>query len=187
MVQHPKNPERNDDATELHKQGRCLRFFAMHSNPRMQLSSSRARSKVRVSVGPLYDRKAGKVFRAGLLAIGDGLVAPEPFWKMLHRLSREAKWLRGTFALATRPDCFGSIYAEGPLLRVSFRGRWKRPPALTLIIAGRDISEPILRNQVVECLVGGGLFENSNCRAQHSPRLSKFSTPYHPREGALYV
>jgi hypothetical protein len=118
--------------------------------------SSRAPNRgkrVSLSVGPVYERVRGHVVRAGVLAIADGLVAPSPFWELLQKLALRAEWLRATFALASRPACYGVVQADGggaPL--VGFCGTWQSTPRLTLIVAGKNIaSEETLESELAAC------------------------------------
>jgi len=105
-----------------------------------------------LSVGPVYERQGGKAIKAGVLVIGEGVVAPGLFWDLLQRLARRADWIRGTFALATRPACFGVVRSDGALPVTGFCGRWDTAPRLTLIIAGNDVPEGELEAAVATCL-----------------------------------
>jgi hypothetical protein len=106
-----------------------------------------------LSVGPVYGREGGRVVRAGVLAIADGLVAPRPFWELLQGLAVHAEWLRATFALTTRPRCYGVARADGGPPVAGFRGTWQSTPRLTLIVAGRNIaSEEAIESGLTACV-----------------------------------
>lgn len=122
--------------------------------PREPSSKAPNRSpRVSPSVGPVYERERARVVRAGVLAIADGLVAPRPFWELLQELALRAEWLRATFALASRPTCYGVVRADGggsPV--VGFCGTWQSTPRLTLIVAGKNIaSEETLESELAAC------------------------------------
>lgn len=108
---------------------------------------------VSLSVSPVYERERGRVVCAGVLAIADGLVAPRPFWELLQELALRAEWLRATFALASRPTCYGVVRADGggsPV--VGFCGTWKSTPRLTLVVAGKNLaSEQTLGSELAAC------------------------------------
>lgn len=59
--------------------------------------------RIPLSVGPLYEREAGRVVRVGMLTIADDLAAPRPSWELLQELTVRAERLRATFTLASRP------------------------------------------------------------------------------------
>jgi hypothetical protein len=105
-----------------------------------------------LSVGPVYERAAGRVVRAGVLAFGGGAVAPRPFWGALQQLARRADWLRATFALTSRPSYYGVARADGRALSASFRGTWQTPPRLTLLVAGELVTEPFVEGLLLSCL-----------------------------------
>lgn len=109
--------------------------------------------RVPLSVGPVYEREGGRIVRAGVLAVADGLVAPRPFWELLQELAVRAEWLRATFALASRPKCYGVARADGggsPV--VGFCGTWQSTPRLTLIVAGKNVaSEETLASELAAC------------------------------------
>lgn len=96
--------------------------------------------RLSLSVAPVYERERGRVVRAGVLAIADGLVAPRPFWDLLQRLAARAEWLRATFALASRPTCYGVARADGAPPVAGFCGTWRSTPRLTLLVAGKDLA-----------------------------------------------
>jgi hypothetical protein len=109
-------------------------------------------ARPRLSVGPVYDRVAGQVVHAGVLALGDGLVVPRPFWHLLQQLALHADWLRATFALTTRPTCYGVAQADGDGPVTGFCGTWLTSPRLTLVVAGQRLSEAQLRASLLPCL-----------------------------------
>lgn len=96
--------------------------------------------RIPLSVSPIYEREGGRVVRAGVLAIAEGLVAPRPFWAPLRRLAARGDWLRATFALASRPACYGVARADGGAPAAGFCGTWRSTPRLTLIVAGKDVA-----------------------------------------------
>ena len=108
-----------------------------------------------LSVGPLYERAGRRVVRAGVLAIADGLVAPRPFWELLQELAVCSEWLRATFALASRPTCYGVARAEGASPVAGFRGTWHSAPRLTLLLAGKGVAERALESAIGSCLLAG--------------------------------
>lgn len=93
-----------------------------------------------LSVGPVYEREDGRVVCAGVLAIADALVTPRPFWDLLQRLAARAEWLRATFALASRPKCYGVARADGGSPVAGFCGTWQSVPRLTLVVAAKDFA-----------------------------------------------
>jgi hypothetical protein len=106
-----------------------------------------------LSVGPVYESEGGRVVRAGVLAIADGLVAPRPFWELLQDLAVRAEWLRATFALASRPACYGVARSDGGSPVAGFCGTWQSTPRLTLLVAGRNlVSEETLESNLAACL-----------------------------------
>jgi len=105
-----------------------------------------------LSVGPIYARDGRRVVRAGALAIADGVVAPRPFWELLERLAFRFEWLRATFALASRPSCYGVARADGAPLVAGFCGTWQSAPRLTLLVAGTGMSDGALEAAVRSCL-----------------------------------
>jgi hypothetical protein len=108
--------------------------------------------RVSLSVGPVYEREGGRVVRAGVLAIADGVVAPRPFWELLQDLAVRAEWLRATFALASRPACYGVARSDGGSPVAGFCGTWQSTPRLTLIVAGKNIaSEATLESDLAAC------------------------------------
>jgi hypothetical protein len=106
-----------------------------------------------LSVGLVYKREAGRVVRAEVLAIVDDVVARRPFWALLERLALRAEWLRATFALASRPTCCGVAPADGTSPVAGSCGTWQSAPRLTLIVAGKNITEDALDAVVTACLV----------------------------------
>lgn len=104
-----------------------------------------------VSVRPVIEREGGRIVRTGVLAIAEGAVAPAPFWELLQWVAGRAEWLRATFALATRPACFGVARADGAAPAVGFCGTWKSAPRLTLLVAGRDIATDTIEAAAAAC------------------------------------
>jgi len=45
----------------------------------------------------------------------------------------QAEWLRATFALSSRPSCYGVVRAESEPPIAGFCGTWRSKPRLTLI------------------------------------------------------
>jgi hypothetical protein len=109
-----------------------------------------------LSVGPVYERTGGRVAVAGALAVVEGVVVPRPFWELVQWLSTRCEWLRGTFALATRPSWRGLVRAERGAPVVRFRGTWRAAPRLTLVVAGKHVDLRTLANAVASCLVAEG-------------------------------
>jgi len=105
-----------------------------------------------LSVGPLYESQNGRIIRVGTLVLASGLVAPRSFWELLQRVARRADWLRATFALASRPRCYGVARADGSVPVLGFSGVWQSAPRLTLLVAGGDIGERALECEARTCL-----------------------------------
>ena len=89
--------------------------------------------------------------RARVLAIANGLVVPRPFWELLQRLAVRREWLRGTFALASGPTCYGVVRADAAPPVPGFCGTWQSPPRLTLLVAGKGITENAIEAAVRAC------------------------------------
>ncbi len=105
-----------------------------------------------LSVRPVYEPAAGRVVRSGLLAIAHGLVAPRPFWELLQWLAARAEWLRATFALASRPQCYGVARADRGSPVAGFCGTWRSTPRLKLVVAGKNLSEETIGSALSVCL-----------------------------------
>jgi hypothetical protein len=129
--------------------------------------SSRALNRgprVPLSVGPVYEREGGRVVRAGVLALADGLVTPRPFWELLQELAVRSEWLRATFALASRPTCYGVARSDGGSPIAGFCGTWQSAPRLTLLVAGKNIaSEETIESDLLAC------FSPSTARCDDDP------------------
>jgi hypothetical protein len=97
--------------------------------------------------------------------IAEGVVAPRRFWDLLQSLACSSEWLRATFALASRPTCYGVVRADGELPVAGFCGTWQSAPRLTLLVADRSISEGALEAAARSCLFAAG----SRCRDDPFP------------------
>jgi len=124
----------------------------MHVPLELSSRASNRGPRVSLSVGPVYEREGGRVVRAGVLAIADGLVAPRPFWELLQELAVRAEWLRATFALTSRPTCYGVARSDGGSPVAGFCGTWQSTPRLTLLVAGKNlVSEETLESDLAAC------------------------------------
>lgn len=124
--------------------------------PALTLYPASSRSKFELSVGPFFEREQGELVKVGALVLARGLLAPRLFWDLLHHVARDAEWLHGTFALATRPTSFGTVKTDGGSLCFGLCSEWVAEPSLTLLIASKSISEIKLLCDVEACLRAAG-------------------------------
>ncbi|MBM4375532.1 MAG: hypothetical protein FJ095_10635 [Deltaproteobacteria bacterium] len=109
-------------------------------------------SGVYLNVGPVDEREGGRVVRAGVLALADGLVAPRSFWELLQVLAVRAEWLRATFALTSTQTCFGVARSDGVSPVAGLRGTLQSTPRPTLLVAGKNlVSEETLESDLAAC------------------------------------
>lgn len=124
----------------------------MHLQLEPSLRAPNRGPRFSLGVGPAYEREGGRVVRAGVLAIADGLLAPRPFWELPQELAVRAEWLRATFALASRPNCSGVARADGGSPVAGFCGTWQSTQRLTLIVAEKNIvSQKTLESDLAPC------------------------------------